>query len=142
MLESPNNVVAIAGRIMTERDHGGIIFLDLQDSEGSVQVAIKEKIINEKDIKFYREFIDRGDFIGVNGEPFITKQGKIAVLASSIHLLSKTMRPLPSEHFGLKNTELKYRKRYLDLTLDAEAQREISDTLAFCRGAQKLAAGE
>ena len=118
ILRSPKESVKLAGRIMSERDHGGIVFLDVQDSKGTIQVALKEEVLGKKDMNFYHEFIDRGDYIGVSGEPFMTKQDKIAVMVTDFRLLSKAVKPLPVEHFGIKDIELKYRKRYLDTTLN------------------------
>ena len=90
--------------------------------EGELQVALKSDVLGEDTMIFLQEFVDPGDFVGIYGEPFITKQGKLAVLAKKVELLSKTLRPLPSKHFGIEDIELKYRKRYLDLILDENSK--------------------
>ena len=122
VLSGPKNVCSVAGRVITKRDHGKIIFLDIADMKGELQVAIKNDCIGNDSFDFFNEFVDPGDFIGIEGEPFITKRGTLAVLATDVVLLSKAVSPLPSAFFGVKDVELKYRKRYLDLILNKKTQ--------------------
>ena len=131
VLKDPNKAVGTAGRVITLRDHGKIIFADIQDMEGELQIALKSDVLGEKTMEFLQEFVDPGDFIGISGEPFITKQGKLALLAKEVELLSKTLRPLPSKHFGIEDIELKYRKRYLDLILDEKSKQTFKVRSAF-----------
>ena len=91
--------------------------------KGTIQVAIKNDCMDKKSLDFFTEFIDPGDFVGIVGEPFMTNKGVLSVLARDISLLSKSLKPLPSTHFGIKDTELKYRKRYLDLILDEKTKK-------------------
>ncbi len=121
--QGPNEAVSLAGRVLSTRDHGGIIFIDIQDKTGVVQVACTESAIGEQELEFVRAFIDPGDFIGICGEPFITKRDTLAVLVARYSLLSKAVRPLPGKHFGITDPEIRFRKRYLDLVLN-DAVRE------------------
>ena len=112
--------VRIAGRVMLFREMGKITFAHLQDFSGRLQVVFS---VNELDKDLYKQIIktvDMGDFIGVAGEIFVTKKGEISVLVKEYTFLSKSLRPLPDKWHGLKDTELKYRKRYLDLVMNQE----------------------
>ncbi|HAO64668.1 TPA: lysine--tRNA ligase, partial [Candidatus Taylorbacteria bacterium] len=111
----PTKNIRVAGRIMTFREHGKIAFANIQDSSGQIQICFKFEVIGEKIFKFLLDEVDLGDFIGIVGEPFMTKQGKLAILAAEFVFLGKALRPLPDKFHGLEDTEIKYRKRYLDL---------------------------
>ncbi len=115
--------VAIAGRIMGWRDMGKANFIDLRDGSGRIQVYVK---INEIGEEAFAEFSkwDLGDIIGVRGEVFRTRRGEISVKAEELTLLSKSLRPLPEKWHGLKDTDTRYRQRYLDLI----ANPEVKDT--------------
>ncbi len=104
------------------REHGKIAFANIQDSTDQVQICFKFEVLGEKVFKFLFDQVDLGDFIGVVGEPFITKQGKLAVLCAEFVFLGKALRPLPDKFHGLEDTELKYRKRYLDLIANPETK--------------------
>ena len=117
---APQKQVRIAGRIMTFREHGKIAFANIQDVSGQVQICFKFEVLGEATFKFLFDDVDLGDFIGVIGEPFITKQGKLAVLCAEFVFLGKALRPLPDKFHGLEDTETKYRQRYLDLIANRE----------------------
>lgn len=117
---SPTEPIKTAGRVITIRDHGKLIFADVQDESGIAQICFKRDVIGEEAFQFVSEYIDPGDFIGISGEPFITKQDKLAVLAVEFILLSKALRPLPGKYYGLENTEARYRKRYLDMVVNRD----------------------
>ncbi|MDI9325463.1 MAG: lysine--tRNA ligase [Alphaproteobacteria bacterium] len=134
VLANPKQPIHFAGRVMTLRDHGGIIFIDVQDMTGNVQVALTENTIKEKGMAFVRSYIDVGDFIGVTGEPFLTKQNKLALHSTTPTLLSKTLRPIPSKHFGIEDTELTYRRRYLETITDEKAKKRFEIRSAFVQG--------
>jgi len=116
----PTTEIRVAGRIMTFREHGKIAFANIQDVTGQLQICFKFEVLGEKVFKFLLEDVDLGDFIGVAGEPFMTKQGKLALLAAEFTFLGKALRPLPDKFHGLEDTEIKYRKRYLDLIANRE----------------------
>ncbi|WP_138160149.1 lysine--tRNA ligase [Peptoniphilus catoniae] len=110
--------VSVAGRIMSKRRHGKIAFLDLQDKLGRIQIFARKDVLLEgyEDVKSY----DIGDIIGVEGEVFKTEAGEITVRAESTLLLSKSLQILPEKFHGLKDPDLRYRQRYVDLIVNPE----------------------
>ncbi len=112
--------VSVAGRVMSIRDIGQLIFLHLIDGSGRIQIQLQNKETPEKDIDFFKKFIDSGDFIGIEGTMLRTKRGELTVLAKKIELLSKSIKSLPEKWHGLQDKEERYRKRYLDLIMNPE----------------------
>ncbi|EGY79869.1 lysine--tRNA ligase [Peptoniphilus indolicus] len=112
--------VSIAGRIMSKRRHGKIAFLDLQDSQGRIQIFAKKDVLgdNYEDIKGY----DIGDIVGVVGNVFRTEAGEITVRAGKTLLMSKSLQILPEKFHGLKDPDLRYRQRYVDLIVNPEVK--------------------
>lgn len=127
VLKDPKREVQTAGRVLTIRDHGNIIFLDIQDVSGEMQIALKKDILEKFD--FLKQFVDPGDFIGVYGEMFITKANTKTLLGAECTLLTKSLRPLPKNE--IEDTELRYRKRYLDFVLNRESRERIRFRSAF-----------
>ncbi len=113
--------VAIAGRIMGMRGHGKIFFLDIMDGSGKVQVVLKSDVVEEKSFALTPS-IDLGDFLAVQGAMGKTQAGEVSVFAKSFQLISKSVRPLPSEWSGLKDIEDRYRQRYVDLVVNPEVR--------------------
>ncbi|VEJ33774.1 Lysine--tRNA ligase [Peptoniphilus harei] len=118
--EADEREVSIAGRIMSKRRHGKICFLDLRDSEGNIQIFARKDVLEEKyeDVKG----IDIGDIVGVKGIVFKTEAGEITVRATDISLLSKSLQILPEKFHGLKDPDLRYRQRYVDLIVNPEVK--------------------
>jgi lysyl-tRNA synthetase class 2 len=114
-------VVVAAGRIRGWREHGSIIFADLEDGSGRVQVVFKKENLGEKEWEVI-ELLDMGDFLGVEGPLFKTRAGELSIEVVGFKLLTKSVRPLPSKWHGLKNVEERYRKRYLDLLMNPEVK--------------------
>ena len=112
--------VKIAGRVMVIRDIGKIIFINLLDGTGKIQIILQESETPEKEIKFFKKFIDSGDFVGVEGTILRTERGELSVVAKKLDLLSKAVLPLPEKWHGLQDEEERYRKRYLDLVMNPE----------------------
>lgn len=112
--------VRIAGRVMAIRMFGRLIFATLKDFSSTMQIALQEKNLGKDRFKFFKKYVDIGDFIGVEGSIFKTKMGEITVDTESYELLSKTIRPLPEKWHGLSDKELCYRQRYLDLLMNKE----------------------
>jgi lysyl-tRNA synthetase class 2 len=110
--------VRIAGRLLTVRLFGKLIFATVKDSAGKMQIALQEKEVGAERFAFFKKYVDIGDFIGVEGIIFKTKLGEITVDTRSFELLSKTLRPLPEKFHGLSDQELVYRQRYLDLVMN------------------------
>ena len=115
--------VKTAGRIMAIRKHGGASFADLVDWTGKIQLYFKKDIIGEDNYEIFKK-IDIGDIIGVEGEVFKTKTGEKTILVKNFIILSKSLRPLPEKWHGLKDVEIRFRQRYLDLIMN-ENVREI-----------------
>ena len=106
--------VAIAGRIMGKRIMGKASFAHVQDPYGKIQLYVSVNDLGEESYKAFKED-DIGDIVGVRGFVFKTKTGEISIHAKEVTLLSKSLRPLPEKFHGLKDTDLRYRQRYVDL---------------------------
>ncbi|WP_409229406.1 lysine--tRNA ligase [Gudongella sp. SC589] len=113
--------VSVAGRIMSRRGHGKVSFIDLQDSEGRIQVFAKQDLIGEEEYEDL-SYLDLGDIIGAKGTIFKTKTGEISVRATEIVLLTKSLQILPEKFHGLKDQDLRYRQRYVDLIVNPEVK--------------------
>jgi len=113
--------VSVAGRIMSRRGHGKVSFIDLQDSEGRIQVFAKQDLIGQEEYEDL-SFLDLGDIIGAKGTIFKTKTGEISVRATEIVLLTKSLQILPEKFHGLKDQDLRYRQRYVDLIVNPEVK--------------------
>ncbi len=111
-----------AGRVMTKRDLGKIIFSNLMDESATIQITFQEGKTEEEVKSFFKKYVDTGDFIGVEGEIILTKTGQISILVEKIEMLSKAVLPLPEKYHGLKDKEERYRKRYLDLMMNPEVK--------------------
>ena len=113
--------VSVAGRIMSKRVMGKAAFAHIRDSKGDIQLYFR---IDELGAEKYDEFkkSDIGDIVGVKGEVFVTHKGEISVKVKEFVLLTKSLRPLPEKYHGLKDTEIRYRQRYLDLIVNPEVK--------------------
>ena len=118
--------VAVAGRIMSLRGHGKIIFCDLLDATGKIQIVFKKDLIGEKEFKLL-DLLDIGDFLWVLGKVEKTSAGEISVFSQNLKILTKTLRPLPDKWHGFKDIEERYRQRYVDLIINPQV-REIFET--------------
>jgi lysyl-tRNA synthetase, class II len=114
--------IILAGRITSLRLQGGSCFFHFQDYSGKVQVFLRKDQIGEEDYKNFKENIDTGDFIEVTGIAFETKTKEPTLLAEGFKMLSKTLLPLPDEYYGLKDPDLRFRKRYLDLLVNPKVK--------------------
>ena len=110
----------IAGRIMAKRGHGNMSFMDIQDESGIIQIVNRKNVIGDefKEVKKY----DIGDIVGVEGEVFKTNQGEISIETHTPQLLTKSLQMLPEKWHGLKDPDLRYRQRYLDLIVNPEVK--------------------
>ena len=118
---------SLAGRVMAKREMGKLIFSHIQDETDKIQILVAKSELPEEEFKFFRKYIDIGDIVGVKGKLIKTKTGEITVLVRFFKLLTKALRPLPEKYHGLRDTELRYRMRYLDLIMNQKA-REIFRT--------------
>ena len=113
--------VVIAGRLMTIRSHGKTAFANVRDKSGDIQVYFRKDVLGEEAYK-YVKMLDIGDIIGVEGHVFKTHTGEVTIKVNKLTLLSKSLRPLPEKWHGLKDTELRYRQRYVDLIVNPEVR--------------------
>ena len=111
----------VAGRIRGYRLHGNLCFFDLQDESDQIQVMVSAKDIGEKTFGMIK-LLDVGDFVGVSGMVFKTKAGEITIKSEAITFLSKALHPLPDTWFGLKDTEERFRKRYVDTLMNPQVK--------------------
>ena len=116
-----NKQVTIAGRMMFKRIMGKASFCNLSDRYGSIQCYVARDSIGEEAYADFKKY-DVGDVIGVKGYVFKTKTGEISVHAEEVTLLTKSLRPLPEKYHGLKDTEARYRQRYLDLIMNQDVR--------------------
>ncbi|MCG1030037.1 lysine--tRNA ligase [Virgibacillus halodenitrificans] len=120
-LEEKQEIVTIAGRMMTKRGKGKAGFAHLQDLSGQIQIYVRKDDIGEQAYEIFKS-TDMGDIIGVTGIMFKTKVGELSVKATEFHLLTKSLRPLPEKYHGLKDIEQRYRQRYLDLITNMDSR--------------------
>ena len=113
--------VTIAGRIMAKRVMGKASFCHIQDMQGKIQSYVSLNDLGEESYKEFKTY-DIGDIVGITGFVFKTKTGEISVHAKEMVLLTKSLRPLPEKFHGLKDTELRYRQRYVDLIMNPEVK--------------------
>jgi lysyl-tRNA synthetase class 2 len=115
--EERGDAVRIAGRVMARRDMGKLVFLDLVDRSGRIQLLVREEKTGPLDL-------DLGDVIGVEGIPAKTRRGEPSLAVESLELLAKIRRPLPDTFHGITDVEQRYRRRYLDLLMNEDARRD------------------
>jgi len=122
----------IAGRITAHRDMGKSHFLDLSDSTGRLQIFIHAKEVGPEAYEIF-QLLDMGDFLGVEGETFITKTGEPTLRVKRLTVLSKSLRPLPDKWHGLSDVETRYRQRYLDLLANPASTAVFKQRIAIVR---------
>ena len=113
--------VVTAGRVMAYRAHGKVVFLDLMDQTGKIQVMLHQGRLDEKQFQILT-LVDPGDFLGVQGKVEKTRTGEITIIADSFEFLGKSLRPLPSEFNSAVDKEARFRQRYLDLLINPTAR--------------------
>ena len=117
-------IVRVAGRLMSKRGQGKVMFCDLQDCSGRIQLFVKIDEMGEEEFNRFKKN-DIGDIVGAEGEVFKTKTGEISIRTSKIILLSKSLLPLPEKYHGLTDKEIRFRQRYVDLMVNPEVKRNF-----------------
>lgn len=107
--------VSVAGRIMMRRVMGKLAFAKLVDGSGSIQLYVDKKAIEEGGFQMFKQLVDAGDIVGVEGGLRRTDKGELSVVVKNLHVLTKAILPLPDKYHGLTDVESRYRKRYLDM---------------------------
>ena len=113
--------VTVAGRIMSKRRHGKAGFANIQDLSGQVQLYFRKDDLGEEKYELFKK-LDMGDILGIEGEVFRTQKGEISIHVRNLTYLSKALNPLPEKWHGLKDVELRYRQRYVDLIVNPEVK--------------------
>jgi lysyl-tRNA synthetase class 2 len=113
--------VAVAGRLMVKRLQGGLAFADLRDGKGRIQLMATKEILGEEEFAKFAD-LDAGDIIGATGPIFRTRRGEVTLEVHSFRLLTKSLRPLPEKWHGLKDVEIRYRQRYVDLIANPQVR--------------------
>ncbi|UCC80085.1 MAG: lysine--tRNA ligase [Candidatus Zixiibacteriota bacterium] len=116
-LSESGNTVKIAGRIISWRGHGKTLFAHIQDGSGKIQIYIRKDDLGEEKFELF-DLFEIGDIIGAEGTVFRTRMGEVTIKVSDFSLLAKSLKPLPEKWHGLKDKEIRYRKRYLDLIVN------------------------
>jgi lysyl-tRNA synthetase class 2 len=118
---------SVAGRLRSIRKHGKLIFADLQDASGKIQLFIDEKGVGPEKFAFFDSMINTGDIVGAHGGVLRTQRGELSIHVDGFELLTKSLLPLPKDWFGLKDKEMRYRKRYVDLILSPEVRKTFDN---------------
>jgi len=121
-LELKDVHVKMAGRLMSKRLQGKAGFAHIQDISGKIQIYVRKDQVTENEFKAF-DLLDLGDIIGVEGKVFKTKKGETSIKVSKLHILTKSLYPLPDKFHGLKDVELRYRQRYLDLIVNPDVKK-------------------
>ena len=124
-LEAEGAVVRVAGRMMLKRVMGKASFATLQDATGRLQIYVTRDAVGEEVYAAFKHW-DLGDIVGAEGKLFKTRTGELSVHATSIRLLTKSLRPMPDKFHGVADQEVKYRQRYVDLMTDEDARRRFA----------------
>lgn len=128
--------VAVAGRILAIRKHGGIQFFDLRDQSGKIQLVFKKSQLPATCHQL-QALLDISDFIDATGKVFKTEAGETSILVKDFHLLTKSLRPLPSKWYGLKDVEERYRRRCVDLIMNPKVREMFTKKSNFWTAARK-----
>src|SRR3954470_21336383 len=130
-----------AGRITAHRAMGKSHFVDLRDSTGRIQVYIHAKEVGQEVIDLFK-LVDLGDFIGVEGDCFLTKTGEPTLKVHKLEVLSKSLRPLPEKWHGLQDVEARYRQRYLDLVTNEHSRGVFEKRITIVREIRRFMEGK
>ncbi len=128
--------VSIAGRLMSKRGMGKASFCDVQDRDGKIQIYVRIDEIGEEAYEDFKKF-DIGDMVGVKGTVFKTHKGEISVKAENVLLLAKSLQPLPEKWHGLKDVDLRYRQRYVDLIINPEVKNTFITRSRIMKGIRR-----
>jgi len=135
-LSESKEAITVSGRIRGLRSHGGSLFLDIEDTSGTIQVFCDKATLGEETYDTVSTLFDLGDIIEVSGSAFRTKQAVMTIHSSNVRMLAKAIRPLPDTHFGLKDKEERLRRRFLDLAVNAETRELFKRKAVFWKSAR------
>jgi lysyl-tRNA synthetase class 2 len=127
--EETDTHVRVAGRLMLKREQGRLTFAQLRDRTGEVQLFVSAGVLGKERLAEFNT-LDRGDWVGVEGTVMVTKKGELSVKVQAFQLLAKALRPLPDKWKGLADVDARYRQRYVDLVVNADARRVFEVRMA------------
>ncbi len=130
--EESGTVYRLAGRVMSMRKFGKAAFFHVQDESGRIQVYVRRDLVGEEEFLRFKKW-DVGDIVGVSGTLFKTKTGEISIQAASLHMITKSLRPLPEKFHGLTDVEKRYRRRYVDLIVNPEVRETFRKRMKIIR---------
>ena len=131
------STVTVAGRIMSKRGQGKVVFSDIHDRDGKIQLFIKIDAVGEEEIKEYKTY-DLGDWVAATGEVFKTKTGEISIKVSKFQLICKALKPLPEKWHGLKDPDLRYRQREVDIITNPEVKNTFIKRAKIVKGIREF----
>ncbi|OGF18560.1 lysine--tRNA ligase [Candidatus Falkowbacteria bacterium RIFCSPLOWO2_02_FULL_45_15] len=137
-LAAKNQELYVVGRVRSWREHGNISFAHIEDATGKLQLILGKNNLGAEAYKFFLKILDSGDFVQAKGKPLTTQAGEQSLQISELKLLTKTLRPMPAEHFGFKDEEERLRKRYLDILYNPEVKELISKKAKFWEAMRKF----
>ena len=135
--DTPTQRARVAGRVVLKRDMGKMSFMTIRDSSGDIQVALRKNILDETGWEVGR-LIDLGDIVGVDGTLMRTRTGELTVWADGLTMLCKSLLPMPEKFHGLTDTELRYRRRYLDLMTNPDSVSVFQQRIAIIEQVREL----
>ena len=135
-LETAQTTCTVVGRIMSMRTHGAIAFADVDDGSARIQFFFSKEHLDEKLFDLFVDAMNTGDFIEATGTAYVTKRGMQAILVTDWRVLTKALVSMPTEHFGLKDEDDRYRKRYLDILLDPDTREMFRKKAAYWRASR------
>lgn len=124
-LSQKSEEIVLAGRLMAMRGQGALIFADLKDGSSNIQTLFKKDNFSDEDFEKIQNLFDIGDIVEITGVLFVTKRGEKTLEAKNFKMLTKSLRPIPSEFYGLSDVEERYRKRYLDTLLNDDVREKF-----------------
>jgi lysyl-tRNA synthetase class 2 len=115
--------VKVVGRLMSIRVMGRSAFAHIEDGSGRIQIYLRQNVVGEEEYEFFKRDFDIGDFVGVEGRLFRTRTGEVTVEVQCFSMLAKSLKPLPEKWHGLRDVEMRYRQRYVDLIVNQDVRR-------------------
>lgn len=137
-LAGPKTKVTVVGRLLSLRRHGGSTFADVFDGTEKIQLFFSKDILGDELYALLTDTIDASDFVEAEGVPFSTKRGEETIEVGTWRVLAKSLQAVPSEHFGIKDEDERYRKRYLDLLISPEARDIAYKRAAFWQAVRRF----
>lgn len=150
-LEKSGRVISLAGRVMALRDQGKIVFADIADESGKIQIVLNEGTMTSDDkkdgsaggsFKLWQSSLDIGDFVSATGPLFKTKKGEMSVDVREVQMASKSLLPLPDQHDGIENDDIRLRERYVELAIDPTVREMFRKKSAFWAAIREFLARE